>query len=124
MRFKYKLILWVLTLAVIYLFRYEILGHFGMEDMLPPESETPIPVVSLQQDGGTAEAPAVFPAYANISETGSRIYREHGRGIIAQGKAGDRVTVLDTQDTGQKYINVRYNGIAGYINRGQLNFNK
>lgn len=121
MRFKYKFFLLVLTLAAIYLFRYEILDHFGMEDALPPRSETAIPAVSLQSGGGTDEAPEPFPAYAAINQSGSKIYRQPGRGVIAQGKAGDRVSVLDSQDTGQKYINVRYNGIAGFINRGQLN---
>lgn len=124
MRFKYKAIIWIVTLAALYLFRYEILGHFGMEDMLPPKEQTAVTAISLQQSGGSAETPEPLPAFALINQSGTKVYRRPGRGVMAEGTAGDQVSLIDIEDTGQKYINVRYNGIAGYINRGQLKLNK
>lgn len=124
MRFKYKAIIWIVTLAVLYMFRYEIAGHFGLEDELPDRDKTPVPAISLQQSGGSAEQPASLPAFALITENKTRIYRKPGRRVMATGNAGHQVTVLDEQDTGQRFISVRYNGIAGFINRKQLNLNE
>lgn len=124
MRFKYKAIIWIVTIAVLYLFRYEIAGHFGLEDMLPPKEQTPVPSVSMPTQSGSAEAPVALPPYAVITGSEAKIYRNPGRGSIATGNRGDQLTVLDTKDTGQRYINVRYNGIAGYINRSDLDLNQ
>ena len=125
MAFKYKVFIWVGTFAVIFFFRYEIAGHFNLEHMLPAKGkgEMVMPNVGLTQEEETGEQDTSLPPYAKIVEDDAQVFRKKGSNVVAKGNAGHQVTVLDEEDTGQKYINIRYNGIAGFMNRQNLNLN-
>lgn len=123
MSFKLKALIWLVTLAAIFAFRYEIAGHFNLEHLLKEGNRGQI----SEELQGLGRRPSAAQAVA-LPEVGfiasySPIYREKGRGgTVAQGKPGDQVTVLDVTDSGQRYIAIRYNGISGYISRGDIHF--
>ena len=124
---KYTILIWVLTFAVLFFFRYEIAGHFGLEDMLRAKEQSALPVAAgafTNESQTTESAVKTFPRYGRVRQSGTRFYREEGRSVVGTGTAGDQVSILDDVDTGQRFINVRYNGIAGYMNRENLNLNE
>ena len=127
MSFKYKAFIWIGTLLVLFVFRYEIAAHFNLEELLPANEKAGIASVVLENDKPTTkepQAPQLLPAQLLITENNTTIYRNPGSSVMGTGNAGHQVSVIDTEDTGQKYINVRFNGFAGYINRSKLNINK
>ena len=124
MSFKYKAFIWIGTLAVIFFFRYEIAGHFGLAHMLPAKGKSGIAIsdVGFSKEEKAAQATSL-PSYAKITQDDTEVYRKAGHGLVGKGNAGHQVTVLEEEDTDQTYIQVRYNGIAGFINRKNLDLN-
>ncbi len=125
MGFKHKAMIWIITFGVIFVFRVPIFAHFGLEapefDLGSKVKEVALPV-SDNSDEEQAGTPQQLPQYALVKNNGTTIFREKGRKPFATVNSQQQVTILDEEDTGQMYITVRHNGMAGYISRKDLIF--
>lgn len=107
MSFKTKFMLLLTIIGVGYIFRGPILEHFGLE---APEGT---PTETAQQ------GPKVLPTQVMVTQSAT-VFLEPGRKPYATVGAGQPVSILDEHDTGQAFISVRHNGMAGYISRRDL----
>ena len=109
MTMKTKLLLILFIVALLYIFKGPILAHFGFESKEPQPQEV--------------QAPGMLPQTAMVNQNAT-VFQEPGRKPYATVGAGQPVSILDAEDRGQAYINVRHNGMAGYISRRDLNIGK
>jgi len=114
MSMKTKFLLILFLVALFYVFKGAIMAHFGFEPAEPVQ----------QTSSEEVQAPSMLPATAMVVQNATVFQEPNGRKPYASVGAGQPVSILDVEDRGQHYISVRHNGMAGYMQRRDLNLGK
>lgn len=107
MSFKTKILLILFLVALFYIFKGPIMAHFGFEEVEHKQATT------------ETQAPRALPATLMVKQNAT-VFQEPGQKPYATVGAGQPVSIIDMEDNGQSFINVRHNGMAGYIARRDL----
>ena len=116
MSMKTKFILLLVLVFGGLIFKDPILAHFGIETK-------PAGKAAIMEEEAAPDAVKYFPKKAMTNQS-AQVFQEPGRKPYATVGAGQAVTILDVEDTGQSYVTIRHNGMAGYIARRDLRLNK